>query len=218
MKQKTLQLMLPASIRHLFKESLNQIIYATGDIYGIDLCITNYPVNRVLSPRNEFDMLIFFHGSFHQISRVPYRYEELCQFHHGVFAHRDYIAEKGMPEAVADLEKHDIIVSMQENYGYLSEYDWTDFFECPETLGIIQLCPKRTQKLDMILNGEGIGATLSFILSANDDIVQIMPDLCRTRDWPLYFGINKKTQPHLREVAEFVKTRVKDLLVKNMQV
>ncbi|MBS8258853.1 LysR family transcriptional regulator [Roseibium polysiphoniae] len=133
---------------------------------------------------------------------------KLVDYSLGLYASKDYIAQKGMPATVAQLTSHDLVGYVEDlvyspalNYAAEVTRDWPARFEVASALG----------QTEAVRAGAGIGILHAFIARSDETFVPVLPEIKLTR---AYWTVQHESTKPLRHVAlalEFVrKTVAKD--------
>ncbi|WP_281301386.1 MULTISPECIES: LysR family transcriptional regulator [unclassified Iodidimonas] len=124
--------------------------------------------------RREADVAIRFHAP-HQAELIQ---RPLVKVHHHIYASKDYIARKGMPQTPEDLDDHDIIIYGPTTPLAIKDINWT------LTLGasgkprrpVLQI-NNTYAVLRAIVAGIGLAAIPDYLVTGEHSLVRVLPDI-----------------------------------------
>jgi hypothetical protein len=82
-------------------------------------------------------------------------------------------------------------------------------------LGLLHGYENILDGIALLREAKGIGIFSSLMPKIDPDIHSVLPHICKTKTFHLYFGINKSIDNHLREPAEFLQQEMKTILRSN---
>lgn len=169
-----------------------------------DLTIQLVPVPRSFSlSRREADIAITVERP--EQGRLIAR--RLVDYTLGLFGHRSYLEEYGMPETVEQLSKHRLIGYVEDlvinsSLAYASEIsrEWKPDFEVSSALG----------QVEAVRAGAGIGILHSFIARADPDLIAVIPDRVIRRAYWLSYHESARTLRRVTAVSSMISNLVEN--------
>ncbi|MGU3401018.1 LysR family transcriptional regulator [Brucellaceae bacterium D45D] len=167
-----------------------------------DLTIQLVPVPRSFSlSRREADIAI----TVERPSQGRLIARRLVDYTLGLFAHKDYLAEHGVPESVEALSKHrligyvdDLVITPSLAYAPEISRDWKPDFEVSSALG----------QTEAVRAGGGIGILHAFIARADPDLVAVLPERSIKRSYWLSYHETARTLRRVTAVAALISELV----------
>jgi len=96
----------------------------------------------------------------------------------GLYAARDYLDRRGMPEAADDLAGHDLIVFSDKAQQRTSDIDWLNReSEAGHILRARLRVSTQFAVLEAVRHGVGIGVMPDYLSEGSDSLVRVLPDL-----------------------------------------
>jgi len=129
--------------------------------------------------------------------------ESLGLYQLGVYASLEYLTVHGRPETVEDLEQHvligyveDLLYSQSVNLATSVWSNWQSQFSVYSPIG----------QVNAVRSGLGIGVLHEFLITPQDELVQLLPEVQLEREFYLVTHQNLQRIPRVRAVMRFLKT------------
>ncbi|AQT46527.1 LysR [Bartonella choladocola] len=126
---------------------------------------------------------------------------KLVDYRLGLYAHRNYIKEYGLPERIEELKAHhlisyveDLVASQALAYNDEISRDFTSNFQISSTLG----------QLEAARSGAGIAVLHSYIAQNYNDLIPVLPDHKIERAYWLSYHESARNIRRVSEVASMI--------------
>jgi DNA-binding transcriptional LysR family regulator len=130
---------------------------------------------------------------------------KLVDYALGLYASKDYLDSKGVPETIADLGQHDLVGYVEDlvyspalNYAAEITKTWPSRFEVASALG----------QTEAVRAGAGIGILHAFIARTDRTLVPVLPEVRLNRSYWTVQHESTKPLRHVAAVLDFVRKTV----------
>ena len=129
----------------------------------------------------------------------------------GAYAHRNYLARRGLPRRQADLLQHDLIAGDSD----------TTVLEGLRSLGqpvdpacFALRCDDLIVQWQAVAAGLGIGFASAYMARAHPDVVPVLGGVLKITPLPMWLVVHRelRSSPHIRSVYDFLAAELPQLL------
>ncbi|WP_186415361.1 LysR family transcriptional regulator [Pannonibacter sp. P2PFMT1] len=130
---------------------------------------------------------------------------KLVDYALGLYASTEYLAQRGAPQTLADLSKHDLVGSVEDliyspalNYAADFTRNWTSRFEIASALG----------QTEAVRAGAGIGILHAFIARNDANLRPVLPEVQVKRAYWMVTHESSRPLRHIAAVQDFLRACV----------